>query len=277
MADSTVEDLSKMKVVDLRKELKQRGLSTTGDKAELVVRLQAAMSQASDSNDEHGDINLDSDIDSDGVLEDEDDKSQDDILDDSAVDILSEELALAEPPVKSESKPPRILKRKITAPGTSETKPDDAKTDSKTAVKEPPPNKKIVLRRTMSTSSTNPREDKDDDTKTTETTTAKSNRIKITVDDDSKSKLESRAKRFGLPVQMSDAERKEARKIRFGQGTTDTTTNSSTSSAPPGSISENLDKLKKRAERFGLSVSKIMTDIEKKERMEKRKAKFAAA
>lgn len=269
MADSTVADLNKMKVVDLRKELKTRGLSAAGDKAELVARLQAAMSQASDSNDEHGDLNLDSDIDSDGVLEDEDDKSQGDILDDSAVDTLNEDLALAEQPAKFESKPHRILKRKITASDTSKPKPDD-KTDDRE-----PSTKKIVLNRTISITSTKPTEDKIDD-KNTETP-AKSNKVKITAVVDSKSKLELRAQRFGLPVQMSEAERKEARMKRFGQASADSSTSSSISSAPTGSLSENLDKLKKRAERFGQSVSKIMTDIENKEKLEKRKAKFAAA
>lgn len=272
MADSTVADINKMKVVDLRKELKTRGLAATGDKAELIARLQAAMAQASDSNDEHGDINLDSDIDSDGVLEDEDDKSQGDILDDAAVDTLNEELALAEQPMKPETKPQRILKRKITASDTSKVKSDDDKSDDKTGDKEPS-TKKIVLNRTISISSSKPIEEKADD-KTTETP-AESNKVKITADIDSKSKLESRAKRFGLPVQMSDAERKEARMKRFGQGSADSTT--SILSVPTGSLTENLDKLKKRAERFGQSVSKIMTDIEKKEKLEKRKAKFAAA
>lgn len=272
MADSTVADINKMKVVDLRKELKTRGLSTAGDKTELIARLQAAMSQASDSNDEHGDINLDSDIDSDGVLEDEDDKSQGDILDDSAVDTLNEELALAEQPTKTESKPQRILKRKITASDISKTKADEDKTDDKTGDKEPA-TKKIVLNRTISITTTKLAEDKADD-KTTDTT-SKSNKVKITAAVDSKAKLELRAQRFGLPVQMSEAERKEARMKRFGQGSADSTT--SISAVPTGSLSENLDKLKKRAERFGQSVSKIMTDIENKEKLEKRKTKFAAA
>ncbi|KAJ0172246.1 hypothetical protein K1T71_012219 [Dendrolimus kikuchii] len=261
MADSTMSDISKMKVVDLRKELKARGLSYAGDKAELVSRLQAAMAQ-----DEHGDINLDSDeIDSDGVLEDEDDKSQNDILSDSAVDTLNEELALADhPPTKSnDTKPARTLKRKF----TSETK---NKEDDKDGEKEAT-SKKIVLNRSTSIMSVPAKnEDNKLETKSDEVNESReNNKTKITADIDVKTKLELRAKRFGLPVKMTEAERKEARKQRFGQSATSIVT---TNSKP--SLSENMEKLKKRAERFGQSVSKIMTDIENKERLEKRKAKF---
>lgn len=268
MADSTVNDVTKMKVVDLRKELKSRGLTYTGDKAELVARLQAAMSQ---DDQDHGDINLDSDeIDSDGVLEDEDDKSQGDILDDAAVDTLNEELALSDQPSPAkpspEAKPPRTLKRRITATETSKDKSSDNKESSSS--------KKIVLNRAISITSTPAvtTEDKQDN-EPTETNTS-SNKIKITADIDSKTRLELRAKRFGLPVKITEDERKEARKQRFGQNVAASAKSSTISAADTGTLSENMEKLKKRAERFGQSVSKIMTDIENKEKLEKRKAKF---
>lgn len=267
MADSTVTDVSKMKVVDLRKELKSRGLSYAGDKAELVARLQAAMAE-----DDHGDINLDSDeIDSDGVLEDEEDqKSQNDILDDSAVDTLNEELALEENSPEKQvqgSKPLRILKRKI--PETSK------ETESKETIA-----KKIVLNRSLSVSSNTakPSEDKKEITAPESDKSDKnesSNKVKITADIDPKTRLEMRAKRFGLPVKMTEEQRKEARKQRFNQNTISTNSNIAISSS--GSLADNLDKLKMRAQRFGQSVSAIMTDIENKEKLEKRKAKFNAA
>ncbi|XP_022836036.1 SAP domain-containing ribonucleoprotein [Spodoptera litura] len=267
MADSTVTDVTKMKVVDLRKELKSRGLSYTGDKAELVARLQAAMSQ-----DEHGDINLDSDeIDSDGVLEDEDDKSQGDILDDNAVDTLNEELALSEQPspVKTtpEAKPPRTLKRRITSTEISKEKTEDNKsTESKESA-----SKKIVLNRAISITSTSEKSVEDKDAAEAEINPT-SNKIKITADLDTKTRLEMRAKRFGLPVKMSEDERKEARKQRFGQ-----TVSAKSTAISNSGTSVNLEKFKKRAERFGQSVSKIMTDIENQEKLAKRKAKFGGS
>ncbi|XP_026735575.1 cell division cycle and apoptosis regulator protein 1 [Trichoplusia ni] len=269
MADSTVMEVSKMKVVDLRKELKTRGLSYTGDKAELVARLQAAMSQ-----DEHGDINLDSDeIDSDGVLEDEDeDKSQADALD--AVDPLTEEMALSEQPplVKppTEIKQTRTLKRRITSTDISKDKTDDSKTaDSKEIAA-----KKIVLNRAIISAPSKTSEEKEDAAPSENNTTA-SNKIKITADLDTKTRLEMRAKRFGLPVKVSEGDRKEARKQRFGQAAA--AKSSTAISTDTGTLTENMEKLKKRAERFGQSVSKIMSDIENKERLEKRKAKFGAS
>ncbi|CAH0596310.1 unnamed protein product [Chrysodeixis includens] len=270
MADSTVMEVSKMKVVDLRKELKTRGLSYTGDKAELVARLQAAMSQ-----DEHGDINLDSDeIDSDGVLEDEDeDKSQGDVLD--AVDPLTEELALSEQPAPppTEVKQTRTLKRRITSTDTSKDKSDDSKTtDSKEIAA-----KKIVLNRAIITAPSKTTEEKED-AAPSETNTTASNKVRITADLDTKTKLELRAKRFGLPVKVSEGDRKEARKQRFGQNAAaKSSTAISAISSDTGTLTENMEKLKKRAERFGQSVSKIMSDIENKERLEKRKAKFGAS
>lgn len=266
MADSTVADVSKMKVVDLRKDLKSRGLSYAGDKAELVARLQAAMQH--DSNDEHADINLDSDeIDSDGVLDEDDTKSHND-FDDTAVETLSEDLVLADQPAEKPAPDPapasepksRTLKRKIVAP------------DAKEKAEEKEGSKKVVLNRAISLTSTQLDLElaKDTEKKNVQSGEGK---VKITAEIDPKTKMELRAKRFGLPVKMSDDERKEARKQRFGINSNVTTTSSILSG---GTLSENMDKLKKRAERFGQSVSKIMTDIENKEKLEKRKAKFGA-
>ncbi|GBP38892.1 SAP domain-containing ribonucleoprotein [Eumeta japonica] len=262
MADSTVTDFSKMKVVDLRKELKSRGLSHSGDKSELVARLQTAVSQ-----DEHNEINLDSDeIDSDGVLEDEDEKSQSEIALEESIgnETLNEDFALAESPPKETTnpKPQRILKRKI---ASSETSKED-NTDNKNAEKESVA-KKIVLHRATSITSTRSNTDNSKEEKTN--VSAASNKIKISANIDPKTRLEMRAKRFGLPVNVSEKDRKEARKIRFGQNSTST---GNTTTAP-----DHFEKLKKRAERFGQSVSKMMTDLENREKLEKRKAKFSSS
>ncbi|CAH4034731.1 unnamed protein product [Pieris brassicae] len=264
MADSTLSDISKMKVVELRKELRTRGLPYSGDKAELIARLQTA-TQA----DEHADINLDSDdLDSEGVLDDEDEKAHNDILEDSAVDTLTEELALEESsPEKTsvEAKPQKILKRKITT---------EIQKEQSTDSKEIGP-KKIVLNRTISMTSssiaTQPAEKGEEEAD--KISSLEANKVKITSNLDLKTRLEMRAKRFGLPVQVSDDIRKEARKQRFG--TTNISMCNVSNVTIPGTLTDNLDKLKKRAERFGQSVSSLMTDIEKQEKLEKRKAKFS--
>ncbi|XP_059051708.1 SAP domain-containing ribonucleoprotein [Achroia grisella] len=260
MADSTVIDVGKMKVVELRKELKSRGLSHAGDKAELVARLQAAMSQ--------DDINLDwEDLDSDSVLEDEDEKSQTDILDEPVVEnAVSDDALVEQPPpskpVNETKQQQRTLKRKIVV---SEADKDNIKSAENKDI-----TKKIILNRAV-TSVTKPAEEKVQEKPEEKSVSTESNVVKITADLDLKTRLEMRAKRFGLPVQMTEAERKEARKQRFNQNTMATST---IKESLPGSLNENLLKLKKRAERFGQSVSKIMTDIENKEKLEKRKEKF---
>ncbi|XP_047507975.1 SAP domain-containing ribonucleoprotein [Pieris napi] len=262
MADSTISDITKMKAVELRKELRARVLRYSGDKAELIARLQAATQP-----DEHADINLDSDdLDSEGVLDDEDEKAHNDILEDSAVDTLNEELALEESlPEKTsvEAKPQKNLKRKITT---------DIQKEQSIDSKEIGP-KKIVLNRTISmtssTTGTQPAEKEEEEAD--KISPLETNKVKITSNLDLKTRLEMRAKRFGLPVQVSDDIRKEARKQRFGA----TNISSNVSNVTiPGTLTDNLDKLKKRAERFGQSVSSLMTDIEKQEKLEKRKAKF---
>jgi len=78
MADSSYEkglsELLKMKVADLRSELKQRGLPTTGNKNELVERLQLAI---------HGDSSLSLDETTDEILD------EDAVLGDEEIEELS--------------------------------------------------------------------------------------------------------------------------------------------------------------------------------------------
>ncbi|XP_050680840.1 SAP domain-containing ribonucleoprotein [Leptidea sinapis] len=259
MADSTVNDISKMRVVDLRKELKSRGLSYTGDKAELINRLETAMAQ------DHADINLDSDeIDSDAVLDDEDDKTQNDenILGDCTVDSVSEGISLADVSPEKQSEPLKKMKRKIS--NESQKEPDSDNKDNET--------KTIVLNRTMSmNSSTKPVESIDEKDIDGQTATSLNNKIKITADLDMKTRLELRAKRFGIPVKIPDVAKKEVRMQRFGKISSNASNLNTSRSI---SLSDNLEKLKKRSERFGQSVSSLMGDIELKERLERRKEKF---
>lgn len=252
-------DVSKLKVVELQKHLQARGLPYNGVKSELIARLQAAIRQ-----DESTDALDTDDIDSDGVLDDEDEKSQTELtLDESAVNELNEELALSEPPLLSETaidKPQRTLKRKL-SDQTKSSKKIAPSTDNGEN-KEP---KKIVLNRTTSISVLS---DSNGDKVSIAEPTDQTETSKTTSAEDTHSKLDMRAKRFGIPLKMSDEEKKEARKIRFGQ-------NSVAVGNTPAALTDHLDKMKKRGERFGQNVSKVMIDMENKEKLLKRKEKFS--
>ena len=110
-----------------------------------------------------------------------------------------------------------------------------------------------------------------------------------------------RAKKFGVP--LSETAKKEARAARFNitsENKNGTTTNGSAASIKNSKVviffaffltysiklndakllnfiifkEINLEQLKKRAERFGTSVSTLVQKAEIKEKLEKRKARF---
>lgn len=84
-------------------------------------------------------------------------------------------------------------------------------------------------------------------------------------------RLELRAKKFGAPVSADAA--KVARAERFGISETASKATSEKIVANPATI----DVLKKRAERFGGSVSKVMSKIENSEKLQKRQERFGNA
>lgn len=89
-----------------------------------------------------------------------------------------------------------------------------------------------------------------------------------------KERLELRAKKFGAP--LSGDALKLARAERFGATKSENNTkNSGSITASP--VTASVDTLKKRAERFGGSVSQVMTSMENKEKMLKRQERFGSA
>lgn len=102
-----------------------------------------------------------------------------------------------------------------------------------------------------------------------------------------KERLELRAKKFG--AQPSADALKLARAERFGIAAPITTTTTTTAAATVATAKSEegkkieaapapaMDLLKKRAERFGGSVSQVMTKLENKEKLQKRQERFGAA
>nr|CAI5818556.1 unnamed protein product [Callosobruchus analis] len=251
MADDSVtldsSDFSKMKVPDLKKELKIRGLSTSGNKTELIERLQRAV-KSTDS----------------GGTESVDDLEEDLLNDDDDDHIDTNESVLES-----------VLEDSIT---TQKRKCEDApKLESKSLA--PPPPKKVILIRNNSCSSEAAKpvsvskeeakqENKNGDVKHPDEKHDKSGKTVIKLSQlTAKERLELRAKKFGASAITTDI-KKAVRAERFGLS--DNSANSITSDRTAPSV----DILQKRAARFGGSVSSVMSSLENQEKLEKRKARF---
>ncbi|XP_056644525.1 SAP domain-containing ribonucleoprotein isoform X3 [Diorhabda sublineata] len=234
LTDNSI-DFSKLKVPDLKKELKQRGLSTAGNKTELIERLQSALK----NNENIGSESVD-DLEEDLLNEDDDEH-----IDTNESVILENDL----------DESPNINKRKI-----EDTSPIE--------VKQP---KKVVLNRNNINFGTD-NEEKIEETivKTITADAIDKNEEKKVIklsDLTAKERLEMRAKKFGVTALSVDAKR-AARAERFG-----TTSSSSITSSK---VNTSVDILKQRAARFGGSVSSTMSNLENKEKLEKRKQRFGS-
>ncbi|XP_059611818.1 SAP domain-containing ribonucleoprotein [Phlebotomus argentipes] len=256
MADT---DFSKMKVADLKRELKNRGLSTGGNKTELQERLQMALL---DSDPVLEDTAISEELDDDEVLNDEELENAKDLLEETS----HEDVILASPSPSADS---TSLANKF---------PDETKKSNE------PPTRKIVLKRKLivaplpDVADVSPENSlaasKDTDVLNIEKSTdhplsvlGESDKKVIKLSDMSaQERLELRMKKFGAPV-TSDV-KKMARAERFG-------TSSSASSSNGSGAS--IDVLKKRAERFGGSVSTTMTKMENEEKLKKRQERFGAS
>lgn len=230
MADSSYEkgltELSKMKVADLKIELKQRGLPTTGNKNELVERLQLAI---------HGDSALSLDETTEEILD------EDAVLGDEEIEELSSKPDSQEVSEKRKlstesnvSAKKIVLNRKPVIEEIKNEQSEKIEADTKAASDTAPPEKKII----------------------------KLSELGI------KERLEMRAKKFGLP--LSEAAKKEARSARFSVNNQ----NNKSAASVKTPVHTTYEVLKKRAERFGTSVSSLMEKAELEARIEKRKARF---
>ncbi|CAG9768337.1 unnamed protein product [Ceutorhynchus assimilis] len=242
-------DIAKLKVPELKKELKSRGLSSTGNKTDLIERLSRAVCTSEKiTTDSIDDIEED-------LLNDDDDEQESITAEDF------EESALDDLP-KTPKTPP---KRKI----------DDDDDEEKAG----PPKKIILKRPTIEKSKIcveDPVQDKkvgQDDVVTEEKSSEDNNNDKkiikiseLTVKD----RLEMRAKKFGV-TNLSTEAKKSARAERFGGKETSV---NSASSIKLNNPTPTLDLLNQRAARFGIPIA---TEKEKEEKLIKRKERFGLA
>ncbi|XP_055550980.1 uncharacterized protein LOC129733263 [Wyeomyia smithii] len=271
-------DISKMKVADLKKELKNRGLSTLGNKHELIDRLQNALIDGGDPLEDTAnseDLLEDDDL-NDDILEDEEEKLQDGIAEEEHI------LKSPTPSEASKSESPEQQR-----PQESTVKKLELQKDIKED--QSIPQKKVALKRNISISVSAPitptvtvasnsngaAEKSKTENKTDQLATGEpENKIIKLNQMTAQERLEMRAKKFGSQVATVDASsnsKLQARAARFGIAGSSSTTSTGTNSLV------SLDALKKRAERFGASVSDKMTKLEQEEKLQKRQERFGQA
>uniref|UniRef100_G3ML06 SAP domain-containing protein n=1 Tax=Amblyomma maculatum TaxID=34609 RepID=G3ML06_AMBMU len=284
------DSIRNMKVADLKKELKSRGLPITGNKSELTERLENALGLPKDINDVQLDEGLDQGVD---VNEDEA------LLEESLLlptegkanngDVFArEEELLASTPVSKE--PPDTAAKlgletsKLGAPAS--TPATTAATTTEKSV--------TAASKDSASGESDAKKTRVKVTAHSESTTAeeKSEASKVlTKGISAEERIALRSKKFNMP--MSDTARLKVRMERFGAAAAAAAAQSSPAAAKDPvvktssvklsrtSITANpppvdLAKLKKRAERFGQSVSTVAKDLEEKERLLKRKQRFTS-
>uniref|UniRef100_A0A452UMC0 SAP domain containing ribonucleoprotein n=1 Tax=Ursus maritimus TaxID=29073 RepID=A0A452UMC0_URSMA len=92
--------------------------------------------------------------------------------------------------------------------------------------------------------------------------------VKITSEIPQTERMQKRAERFNVPVSLES--KKAARAARFGISSVPSKGKNTETSKKK----VNLDKLKERAQRFGLNVSSISRKSEDDEKLKKRKERF---
>merc|ERR1712004_648944 len=246
MAD--VADLDKMKVADLKKLCKDNGLKSSGNKGELIARLQGG-STGSTSDIENDAFNDSAQEDDDVALDEEHVDAEDDALLDD--DDLGEtgDTSLADDSVVVEEKKASPVKTKITSPV------------KETPLSEEKSSKKISLTKIQFEEAPAKSEE------------AKKDPLKILTKEEITA---NRAKRFGS---QSAEDAKAARLARFGSATeSKESSNGKSNGSTTLSKADEKEKILKRKERFGssdaTSTVKTSTGTEADEAKKRRLERF---
>jgi len=240
-------DPATMKVADLKRELKLRGLAVTGKKEELIERLQLAIMPADDTSMNVG-------------PGDEDD------------DLLAQANALLEDdPVASteklQNKDGDLAKKKVAIKRDSIQAPSESSNSNlgkpeANQKQTPASDQKTVNPHTVS-SGTNDSKQNANDNQANKTLSSEKALSDI-------EKAKSRAERFGVVAPSSVDEKKAARAARFGISNTTSNISKKIGESP----SVDLETLKRRAERFGQSSSTTMQKLELQQKIKDRESRF---
>ncbi|KAK3862918.1 hypothetical protein Pcinc_031256 [Petrolisthes cinctipes] len=256
--------LSKMKVADLKKELKHRGLTTTGNKTELIERLQLAIAAG-----DHGNLGEaeggEEDFDEEEILGGEE---EEEILGEEGMEELTpqeEEAALVGIRIKDSAKlmeQTEPEKKKISLKRSEPSLPAPAPSPPPPAVEEPTTQTK--------------EEAEGEEGKAEKENEEQPTRKLIKLDSPDKNVLEARAQKFGLS--MSETSKVQARAARFGINTS----SNGTSLTKPAKLSMetgglDVDRLKARAKRFGEVTSKSLVKLSEQEKKVQRQARFSGS
>jgi len=241
-------DPTTMKVADLKRELKLRGLAVTGKKEELVERLQLAVMPVDDTSINVGPGDEDDDLlaQANALLEDD--------------PVSSTEKKMLNRDAEQIQKKVSIKRDTIQAPSeTNISNLDKAGIQQQNQKIETPNNDKITAPNSNIDSSglkTNESNGKQDQTNKDSTP--------VKISDAEKAK--SRAERFGVITTPNIDEKKSARAARFGI--------TNTSKKIGESPAVDLETLKRRAERFGQSSSTALQKLELQEKIKERESRF---
>ncbi|GFY44250.1 SAP domain-containing protein [Trichonephila inaurata madagascariensis] len=261
-------NIKNMKVTDLRKKLKDAGLPTTGTKSELIERLQESMLS------EKG-LELNSDLDSALLEETNEVNSVLDPLDEKDDDILDEEIALASPAKLKDASATEVQENKSVkeqvATNTSNATSQHTKVEKKIVLKrnhipvlKMAPSKPVESQKDVDS---NAAKEVNEETDSAENSSKEPSKIihLSTKNLNEEEKIILRAKRFNTITSESTSGKTMISKDRK---------NGDSILSPLNSTPPTLEVLKKRAQRFGGSVSLAMKLVEEQERILKRKKKF---